>query len=142
MTVNHHGGAVGIADEGFLHAPPSNKESPLLPHKELGLDDQERHPTVVTPSPATRVLSNNNSTPTLQKSAVLQSTGGSSEVPEKKQGVCTCYCGTHMLYFSKIISTKLFSIHYIHTYIHVCMRVCTYVYTHVCTVCYMCVCLP
>ena len=77
---------MGIADEGFLHPPPSNKESPLLPHKELGLDDQEHHPTAVTPSPATRVLSNNNSTPTLQKSVVLQSSGSSSEAPEKKQG--------------------------------------------------------
>ena len=85
--MNHHGVAVGIADEGFLHPPPGNKDSPLLHHKKLGLDDQEHHPNVVTPPSATMGISNS-STPVLQKTAIQQpTTRGSSEVPEKKQGV-------------------------------------------------------
>ena len=86
--MNHHGGGVAIADEGFLHPPPGNKESPLLHRKELGLDEQEHR---VTPSSTTRGISNN-STPPLSKTAMQQSTGGSSEVPEKKQGIYVRTC--------------------------------------------------
>ena len=84
--MNHHGGGIGIADEGFLHPPPGNKESPLLHHKELGLDDQEHHSTVVNSSPASRGVSNSSTSP-LQKTAIMQSSGGSIETPEKKQGM-------------------------------------------------------
>ena len=93
VAMNHHGGIMGITDEGFLHQPPGNKESPLLHHKELGLDDQEHRPTVVNPPPATRSISNN-STP-LQKTAILQSTAGSSETPEKKQGMYVSATAAH-----------------------------------------------
>ena len=78
--MNHHGGVVSSADEGFLHPPPGNKDRPLLHPKELGLDDQVHHPNIVTPL-------SNNSTPPVQKNAMQQSPGGSSETPEKKQGL-------------------------------------------------------
>ena len=127
--MNHHGGTVGIADEGFLHPPPGNKESTLLHRKELGLDDQEHHSTVVTPSPATRGISNN-STPSLQKTTVLQSTGGSSEAPEKKQGMYvpayTC-CKFQQIVLIYVAYVYIHA--YVRTYIH---PVHTYTYMYVC----------
>ena len=76
---------MAITDEGFLHPRPGNKDTPVLHHKELGLDDQE-HSTIVSPSPTTTRGISNNSTPPLQKTVAQQLTGGSSEIPEKKQG--------------------------------------------------------
>ena len=84
IIMNHHGGVMNTTDEGFLHPPPGNKESPLLHPKELGLDDQEHHPNVVTPH-------SNNSTPPVQKNAMQQSPGSNNEIPEKKQGLLYIY---------------------------------------------------
>ena len=78
--MNHYGGGMDIADKEFLYPLPGNKESPLLHHKELGLDHQECHSAIFNPLLVSRSISYKNITVEDWYTAVHV---GSSETPEK-----------------------------------------------------------
>ena len=50
IHMNHHGGGMGIADKELLYPLFGNKVSLFLHHKELRLDNEEHHSTIVSPS--------------------------------------------------------------------------------------------